>query len=68
MNREQVKQSLVKFLIDEGGLVTDNAQKALVISFMKLFLYMEPQNGHHLMNTTNRDKVALSLSSFSLQG
>lgn len=68
MNREQVKQSCVKFLLDEERLVTDNPQKALVISFMKLFLYMQPQNGHHLMNTTDRHNVALSLSSFSLQG
>jgi len=29
---------------------------------------MQPENGHHLMNTTDRDKGALSLYSFSLQG
>lgn len=68
MNGEQVKQSFVKFLLDEEGLLTDNPWKALVTSFMKLFLYMQPQNEHHLMNTTDRDNVALSLPSFSLQG
>lgn len=69
MNEEQVKQSFVKFLLtDKERLVTDDPQKALVISFLKLFLYVQPQNGHHLMNTTDRDNVAPSLSIFSLQG
>lgn len=45
MNGEQVKQSLVKSLRDEEGLVTDNCQKVLVILFMKLFLYMLHRTG-----------------------
>lgn len=44
---EQVRQSFVKFLPDEQeGLTTDIPQKALVVCFMKLFLYMQTLNGH----------------------
>lgn len=66
-NREQVEQSFVKFLIEHEGILTDNHQKTLVISFIKLFLCMQPQDGHHLMNTPDTDNVALSLSRCSLQ-
>lgn len=64
MNGEQVKPSFLKILIDEEGLVTDNQQKALVISFLKLSFYKQPQNQHHWKNTTERDNLALSLSIF----
>jgi len=52
------RHSFVRFLLDEQeGFVTDNPQKTLVISFMKLFLYMQPLNGHHLMNTTDMNNI-----------